>query len=237
MALEAIDKEVSAALHRITKKNPDFKKRLENAYGYVVFPSVGRASLVLGATFGRGQVFEHSQPVGYASMGQVTLGVQVGGDTFSELVLFNSRDAFERFKRGRYAFTANASAAIVRAAAAGTINFEKDVVAQAFGRGGMILEISLGAQKFNFRKREEPRTDRGLEEQRGREADGKQAKEPARAEATQPDGQQQEPEQEAEQEPEHRGIGARARAMVAAATSKVGRVPSKIARRYRHQHP
>lgn len=150
MALDAIEKEVTAALHRISKKNPEIRKRLDKAHGYAVFPSVGRASLVLGGTYGRGQLYEHGEPVGFATMGQVTLGVQVGGDTFDELVVFNSREALDRFKRGRYAFTANASAVIVRAAASGTIDFEKDVVSKAFGRGGMLLEISLGAQKFSF---------------------------------------------------------------------------------------
>ena len=218
MPLDAIEKEVTATLQRIKRKNRDFKKALEKAYGYAVFPSVGRAGLILGGAFGRGQVFEHGKAVGFASMGQVTVGVQVGGDTFSELVLFNSRDAFERFKRGRYAFTANASAVLVKAAAAGTVDFDKDVVAQAFGRGGMLLELSLGAQKFNFYQHEEART----------------GSEPGEAEPTQEAGAH--PPSSTNKEAESHGIGQRTRALIAAATSKLGSVPSRIAHRYRHPH-
>jgi hypothetical protein len=155
MALQALHEEVVATLTRLKNKHPELKPALEKSAGYAVFPSMGRASAVLGGAYGRGEVYEDGKPIGIASLGQLTLGVQVGGQTFSEVVFFKSQDALDRFKQGRIAFTANASAVIVRAAASGTTDYESDVTAKAFARGGMLLEVSLGGQRFKFTPQEE----------------------------------------------------------------------------------
>jgi len=106
MALEALHEEVVATLTRLKSKHPELKPALEKSVGYAIFPSMGRASAVLGGTYGRGEVYEGGKPIGFASLGQLTLGVQVGGQTFSEVVFFKSHDALDRFKQGRIAFTA-----------------------------------------------------------------------------------------------------------------------------------
>jgi hypothetical protein len=136
----------------------------------VVFPSVGRASVVLGGAYGKGQVFEQGQPIGFATISQMTIGVQVGGQTFTQLLLFDSKPALDEFRNGRLAFTGNASAVIVKAAASGTTN-HGTVRAHAYSRGGMLLELSLGGAKFNFippeqaaEKLDKPGRERGHEE-------------------------------------------------------------------------
>src|SRR4051794_16913261 len=79
-----IDKDAAATLKRLEKKDPGLRRFLERAYGYAVFPRVGKAGLVVGGAYGRGVVFEQGEKVGYATMGRTSLGVDVGGDTFSE---------------------------------------------------------------------------------------------------------------------------------------------------------
>ena len=155
MVLESMHDEVEATLASVRKTHRDVGKALKKAYGYAVFPSVGRASAVLGAAHGRGEVFEQGERVGIATLSQVTAGVQVGGQTFSELVLFNSKEALYRFKRGRIAFSANASVALMKAGACAVSNYEKDVVTRAFSHGGMQLELALGFQRFTYRSLEE----------------------------------------------------------------------------------
>jgi hypothetical protein len=187
MGLQALHEEVNATLTRLKSKHPELKPALEKSVGYVVFPSMGRASAVLGGAYGRGEVFENGNPVGFASLGQLTIGVQVGGQTFSEVVFFKSRNALDRFKQGRIAFTANASAVIVRAAASGTIDYEKDVTAKAFARGGMLLELSIGGQSFKFippkAVKEAPKAERATEggESAEQEAKGHEGEESAQA--------------------------------------------------------
>lgn len=94
-------------------------------------------------------MFERGASIGFASLSQMTVGVQVGGQTFSELILFPEKEALDKFRQGEVAFTANASAVIVKAAASGTTNFD-GVTAHAYSRGGMLLELSLGGQKLTF---------------------------------------------------------------------------------------
>ena len=54
-------------------------------------PSVGKAALVVGGAYGRGEVFEEGRMIGHATIAQLTLGVQRGGDAFSELIVSRSR--------------------------------------------------------------------------------------------------------------------------------------------------
>src|SRR5688500_2275790 len=78
-------KEATAALKRLQTKDPGLRQFLQNAHAYAVFPSVGKAALVVGGAYGRGVMFQEGQPIGFATIGQLTLGVQIGGDTYSEL--------------------------------------------------------------------------------------------------------------------------------------------------------
>jgi lipid-binding SYLF domain-containing protein len=147
---KTLNKDVQGALKAVVEKNPDFQKTLDRAYGYAVFPSVGRASLLLGASFGKGQVFEQNKLVGYAGLVQVTLGVQLGGETHTAIVVFADKEGLNRFKSGKTSFTANASAAILKAGAGATTNYQADKV-YYFANGGLLIEAALGVQKCSFK--------------------------------------------------------------------------------------
>ena len=149
--LEELHGDVQAARERMEARDPGLKALLENAHGYAVFPSIGKATAVLGGAFGKGEVFEQGTMVGYAGVGQLTLGVQVGGQTFSEIIAFQDKSALDRFKAGRWAFAANASAVLVKAGAASTSNYQRGVAVFVSSEGGMMLEAAIGAQKFFFR--------------------------------------------------------------------------------------
>jgi len=77
--------------------------------------------------------------------------VQLGGDTFSEVLVFQSKDALDRLKGGKMAFAANASAVLVKAGAAAAAGFRKGVAAFVYSTGGMLLELAIGGQKFKFK--------------------------------------------------------------------------------------
>lgn len=156
--------QAQAALKRLQAKDPGLKQLLKDAYAYAVFPSVGKAALVLGGSYGRGVVFEQGEMIGYATIGQFTIGVQIGGDTFTELVVFKDEEALERFKQGKVRFAANASAVLVKAGAAATADYEKGVTVFAYASGGMLLEAAIGGQKFTFRNPDEQEQQAGGQE-------------------------------------------------------------------------
>ena len=141
---------VEATLNRLEKKDPGLREFLKKAHGYAVFPAVGKASLVVGGAHGHGGVFERGKFIGHATLSQITLGVQLGGDTFTEILAFHDKGSLDRFKKGHMTFTASASAVLVKAGASATSNF-KGVTAHAYSSGGMLLELAIGGQKFTFK--------------------------------------------------------------------------------------
>jgi len=150
MPQRTIHDDVQAAIKRLDTVDPGLKKQLKKAYSYAVFPNVGKAALVLGGAYGRGEVYEQGKVIGYATIAQTTLGVQIGGETFTEVLVFDSKEPLERFKRGKTAFAANAAAVLIKAGAAGTADFEKGVAAYVYSDGGMLLEAAIGGQRFHF---------------------------------------------------------------------------------------
>ena len=143
--------EVEAKLKEFKAQNPGLRQVMDDAYGYAVFPEVGKASLVVGGSYGQGEVFEQKKLIGYATISQFTIGVQIGGDAFAELILFENREALERFKAGKTEFAANASAVLVRAGTAKVNDYTKGVKTMAMSEGGMLLEAAIGGQKFTFK--------------------------------------------------------------------------------------
>lgn len=157
----ALHAEVQAKLEMLHQKYPELKKRLEEAYAYAIFPSVGRAGAVVGVGRGHGEVFERGRSIGSATLTQITVGVTVGGQIFTEVLVFDTKEALKAFRTSPVEFTANASAVIVKAAASGTTDFG-GVDAIALSEGGELLELSLGGQKFSFlsSEQEKERADR-----------------------------------------------------------------------------
>jgi lipid-binding SYLF domain-containing protein len=149
--LKELDAEVRAAVARLDEASPGLKQILSKAHGYAVFPSVGKAAAVLGGAFGKGEVVERGRLIGYSAVAQLTIGLQLGGDTFVEIVAFQNKQALDRFKQGKTAFAANASAVLIKAGASATADYAKGVAVFVHSEGGMMLEAAIGGQHFFYR--------------------------------------------------------------------------------------
>lgn len=143
--------DVLAALKQLQQKHPEIKKVLEESAGYAVVPSIGRASLVLGGAYGIGEVFVHDRVIGYAAIVELTIGVQVGGTTFHELVVFHDEGSLKRFKGGKFAFAADAAVELVKAGGQKSKGFGATSSIYVFADGGMLLDLAIGGQKFIFK--------------------------------------------------------------------------------------
>ena len=148
--LRTLHQEVKSSLARVYAEDPGMKQLLKDAHAYAVFPSVGKAAAVVGGTFGKAEVFSDDSLIGYSAVAQLTVGVQLGGQTFTQIIVFESKEALNRFKQGRFKFAANASAVLVKAGAAATTNYESGAKTFVFAEGGMSIEAAIGAQKFFF---------------------------------------------------------------------------------------
>ena len=49
-------------------------------------------------------MYEKGRHVGFSDLSQASVGLQAGGQTFSELLVFESKDALDRFKAGQFNF-------------------------------------------------------------------------------------------------------------------------------------
>jgi lipid-binding SYLF domain-containing protein len=144
-----------------------------HCYGYAIFPTVGKAAFILGAAHGDGKVFEGHKYIGDASLTQVSVGAQAGGQAYSEVIFFQDRRTLKDFIRGDFEFSADVSAVVITSGASATtatsgtsagISGGKRDAATAAGyfkgvavftiiKGGAMVQVSLGGQKFSFRPR------------------------------------------------------------------------------------
>ena len=138
------------ALDRMITADPDLRGVIDAAYGYAIFPKVGKGGLIVGGGYGRGIVYEQGTMIGYADITQATIGLQAGGQTFSELIVFQNKEALDRFRQNKLEFSANASAVILKKGAAKAAQFENGVAIFIEPRAGAMAEASVGGQKFTF---------------------------------------------------------------------------------------
>jgi lipid-binding SYLF domain-containing protein len=132
------------------KVDPDLKNFFNNAVGYAVFPGVGKGAAGIGAAHGKGLVYEKGELIGEASMTQITIGFQLGGQSYSELIFFESPATLESFKRGEFALSAQVSAVAAASGASANAKYQRGVAVFTMPRNGLMYEASVGGQKFSF---------------------------------------------------------------------------------------
>jgi lipid-binding SYLF domain-containing protein len=123
--------------------------------GYVVFPKVAKGGLVVGGSHGKGVVFEKrslrpDRAVGTASITQGSIGLQIGGQTFSEIIFFEDEAALAKFKKGDLEVSATASGVFAAEGGTAAARYENGVALCVFGEKGLMGEASVGGQKFSF---------------------------------------------------------------------------------------
>lgn len=123
-----------------------------NAYGYAIFPNVGKGGVGVGGAAGNGAVFEKGTLVGMAKMTQVTVGFQWGGQAYREVIFFETKADLDRFKQNKIEFSGQASAVAATAGAAANVKYKEGVMIFSQIKGGLMYEASVGGQKFKFRK-------------------------------------------------------------------------------------
>jgi lipid-binding SYLF domain-containing protein len=130
---------------------PHLTVYFEKAYGYAVFPTITKGGIGIGAAHGTGEVYEKGEFIGTASMTQVTIGVQFGGQTYSEIVFFKDKETLEDFKKGNFKPGAQASAIASTVGASADADYDHGVAIFTLSESGLMFEATVGGQKFNFK--------------------------------------------------------------------------------------
>ena len=142
--------DAQATLATFQKTDPGLSSFTQRSAAYVVFPSVIKGGVGIGGAHGSGVLFENGRPTGRASLSQVSVGAQLGGQEFAEVIFFETPQALAGFKKGEFAFSAQATAVALKSGAAANAKFKDGVAVFTAAKGGLMFEASLGGQKFKF---------------------------------------------------------------------------------------
>ncbi len=155
----------------VFKKSKAVKPFFKNAYGYAVFPTVGKGGWGIGGAYGKGRVYKGGKVTGTVKLFKVTIGFQLGGQVFSEIIFFKDKRAYDDFTSGEFEFDATASVVAITAGAqakAGTegvtagasagpetgvqaeTKYQKGMAVFVHTKGGLMYEAAIGGQKFSF---------------------------------------------------------------------------------------
>ena len=132
--------------------DPDMSKLFSGAYGYVIFPNVGKGAVGVGGASGGGTVFEKGAIVGKAQMTQVTIGFQFGGQAYREIIFFEDKATLDKFKDNKIEFSAQVSAVAAKSGASANAKYASGIVIFTQQKGGLMYEASVGGQKFKYTK-------------------------------------------------------------------------------------
>lgn len=144
----------------------------ESAFGYALFPTIGKGGFIVGGAYGEGRVYVGGQHVGNSKVGQLSAGLLAGGQAFSQIVFFENEQSFKDFTAGNFEFSAQAVGVIITAGASAEANtgggmsagasggrndattahagYRKGMAVFTIAKGGLMGEISLGGQKFSY---------------------------------------------------------------------------------------
>jgi lipid-binding SYLF domain-containing protein len=145
-----LQSDVQAAIDRAKTVDPTLKKSFDESAGYAVFPNVGKGAAGVGGAYGRGELYEAGKLVGYCDLTQATLGVQLGGQTYTEIIFFETKPALDRFKSGNFTFAAQASAVVLKSGASTNAKYADGVAVFTLAETGLMGEVSIGGQKFSY---------------------------------------------------------------------------------------
>ena len=155
----------------IFKKAGESAGFFSNSYAYLVFPSVGKGGLGVGAAHGSGRAYTQGNYVGDVKLNQVSIGLQAGGQAFSEMVFFQDKRAFDEFVKGEFEFDATVQAVAITASATATAGtqgaaagaaggkndaatagkYHKGMAVFTVAKGGLMYQAAVGGQKFSYK--------------------------------------------------------------------------------------
>ncbi|MDE0952005.1 MAG: YSC84-related protein [Halioglobus sp.] len=144
----------------------------DSSYGYAVFPTIGKGGIGIGGAHGSGRVYKQGELIGTSSMTQITIGFQLGGEAFSQIIFFENESALTDFTSGNFEFSADASAVAITAGASATANtgggvsggvsggknnastkslgYRKGMAIFTIAKGGLMYQATVGGQKYSY---------------------------------------------------------------------------------------
>jgi lipid-binding SYLF domain-containing protein len=147
----ALDQACRDTLVLFVEAYPSLKRFVKKAYAYAIFPKITKGGIGLGGSGGNGLLYESGKIVGTSRASQFTIGAQLGGMSFRQVVFFKDRSSVDEFKAGTFRFGAAAAAVVASAGGASNTDYSDGVATFTMARNGAMLEASIGGQKFSYK--------------------------------------------------------------------------------------
>jgi lipid-binding SYLF domain-containing protein len=147
-----INSDVSSALTRFYAQSDNHRELARKASAILVFPQVTKAGAVVGGEYGVGALKLNGKTVGYYKLTGASVGATVGVAQRSEVLLFMTDAARDKFMSSRdWTIGADAGVAVVKGASyeADNQTLSKPVLAFVFGEEGLIADVSLEGAKVS----------------------------------------------------------------------------------------
>jgi lipid-binding SYLF domain-containing protein len=177
--LIALPADAKRKVEDYSKAINDFKeieavaKFFPGAHGYAVFPSIGKGGLGIGGSHGKGQVYRGGQVIGFTSTSDISIGLQAGGQAYSQIIFFENETALTQFIGGNFEFDASASAIAVQASAEASAStegtgadasgsktaeksttkaqYQNGMVIFTMAKGGLMYAATIAGQKYSYK--------------------------------------------------------------------------------------
>ena len=147
---DKLELSAAQAMIKAKEKDPSLAAWFDTAYAYAVFPKVGKGGIGIGGAHGKGIVIHGDKTVANSSLSQLTIGFQLGGQVYSQFIMFKDQTAFDNFSRGNFEMGAQVSAVAITLGASADADYDGGVAVFTIAEGGLMYEATVGGQKFSY---------------------------------------------------------------------------------------
>lgn len=139
------------AVATLLEVNPGLREYFDKSAGCVIFPNVGKGGFIVGGASGNGVLYEYGKKKGMASVKELNVGLQAGGQALIEVIFFETKDEVDKFKESKFQFDAGVSATVLKSGESLDAKYKDGVAVFTHSKGGLMAEASVGGQKFSYK--------------------------------------------------------------------------------------
>ncbi|MBK8209372.1 MAG: hypothetical protein IPK78_04800 [Rhodospirillales bacterium] len=146
-----------ATLTSLYNQNSVARELGRKAKGILVFPEITKGGIGIGGSYAEGVLFVNGKPDGNYSVGSGSLGLTLGAQSFSQVIMFMTQEALNSFRASRgWEAGVNGSVVAIDEGKATSYDFTKDqdpIVGFVFGQQGLMFDASFRGAKYTRIKR------------------------------------------------------------------------------------
>lgn len=139
-----------ATLDEMIARDPLIQDVTRHAMAYAVFPSIAKGGAVVGGAYGQGILYENGVPTGYVSLQQASIGAELGGQSFAELLVLRTSNDINALKSGDFTAGADLGVVLLNQTAGKPTRFDPSTSIFVLPRGGLMVDVSINGQKIKY---------------------------------------------------------------------------------------